>query len=301
MRLRCLAERLESMFCMQAEEKDVRFEVRCCVDEGVVGDDVRLQQVLANLLSNAFKFTDGGGFVQLSIEELRRDDASVRIRFSVKDDGAGIREEDLGRIFDSFEQAAENRRNAQGTGLGLAISSSLVRLMGGSLEVRSSFGRGSEFFFAIDLPLAEEGQAPLNKAVPSPENAPALKGSHVLLAEDNDLNAEIAVALLEMQGLSVDRAADGREAIDLFEASEAGAYDFVLMDVRMPVLDGLAAARAIRSLDRADARKVPIVALTANTFQEDREEARAAGMDGFVPKPFDANQLYDALRGFLNG
>lgn len=300
MRLRCLAERLESMFCMQAEEKGVRFEVRCGVDEGVVGDDVRLQQVLANLLSNAFKFTDSGGFVQLSIKELRRDDASVRLRFSVKDDGAGIREEDLGRIFDSFEQAAENRRNAQGTGLGLAISSSLVRLMGGSLEVRSSFGRGSEFFFTIDLPLAEEGQAPLDKVVLSPENAPALKGSHVLLAEDNDLNAEIAAALLEMQGVSVDRAADGREAIDLFEASKTGTYDFVLMDVRMPVLDGLAAARAIRSLDRADARTVPIVALTANTFQEDREEARAAVMDGFVPKPFDANQLYDALRVFLS-
>ncbi len=193
MRLRCLAERLESMFCMQAEEKGVRFEVRCGVDEGVVGDDVRLQQVLANLLSNAFKFTDSGGFVQLSIKELRRDDASVRLRFSVKDDGAGIREEDLGRIFDSFEQAAENRRNAQGNRPGTCHQQQprapYGRLARGSKQLRTGVGVSSSRSICR---LPKRGQAPLDKVVLSPENAPALKGSHVLLAEDNDLNAEIA-------------------------------------------------------------------------------------------------------------
>ncbi|MFR7650473.1 MAG: response regulator, partial [Eggerthella lenta] len=127
----------------------------------------------------------------------------------------------------------------------------------------------------------------------------SLAGSRVLLAEDNDLNAEIAVALLDMQGVEARRAANGREAVDMFEASEPGAFDFVLMDVKMPLLDGLEAAIEIRALDREDARTVPIIALTANTFQEDREDAAAAGMDGFIPKPFDAQQLYETLRSYL--
>ena len=119
------------------------------------------------------------------------------------------------------------------------------------------------------------------------------------MAEDNDLNAEIAAALLDMEGVAVDRAANGREAVDLFASAEPGRYDFVLMDVKMPVLDGLGAAAEIRALPRHDARDVPIVALTANTFQEDRDDAAAAGMDGFIPQPFDARQLYETLRSFL--
>lgn len=298
LRLGSLASRLESMFCIQAQEKGISFKVECTTDDVVVGDDVRLQQVLANLLSNAFKFTDAGGTVALRIEEVARVDGRVLLRFGVADDGAGIRPEDYQRIFDSFEQAAENHRNAQGTGLGLAISSNLVRLMGGELRVSSQVGLGSEFHFTLDLPLgdASDVDAPLPSGDAEPRS---LAGTRALLAEDNDLNAEIAATLLEMEGVSVDRAANGREAVDLFADAEPGFYNFVLMDVKMPVLDGLEAAVAIRSLDRADARTVPIVALTANTFQEDRDDAAAAGMDGFIPKPFDARQLYDVLRGFL--
>ena len=299
--LRSLAERLESMFCIQAEEKGIVLEARCDADDVVLGDDVRLQQVLANLLSNALKFTDPGDGIRLGIGVLVREQDSVRVRFSVKDTGAGIREEDLERIFVSFEQASENRRNAQGTGLGLAISSNLVRLMGGKLDVQSVLGKGSEFFFILDLPTVD--RAVLSDAAAScaadEASARSLEGTSALLAEDNDLNAEIAVALLEMEGVRVQRAANGREAVDMFAASEPGSFDFVLMDVKMPVLDGLEAAAEIRRLDRPDAKTTHIIALTANTFQEDREDAAAAGMDGFVPKPFDARQLYDALRSFL--
>ena len=156
LRLRSLAERLQSMFFLQAEDKGVLFETRCDADDVVVGDDVRLQQVLANLLSNALKFTDPGDAIRLSVVVLMRDEGSARVRFSVEDTGAGIREEDLERIFVSFEQASENRRNAQGTGLGLAISSNLVRLMGGRLDVQSRVGEGSEFFFVLELPTADE-------------------------------------------------------------------------------------------------------------------------------------------------
>ena len=239
LRLRSLAERLQSMFFLQAEDKGVLFETRCDADDVVVGDDVRLQQVLANLLSNALKFTDPGDAIRLSVVVLIRDEGSARVRFSVEDTGAGIREEDLERIFVSFEQASENRRNAQGTGLGLAISSNLVRLMGGRLDVQSRVGEGSEFFFVLELPTADE-EALGDEETPAETADRSLAGTRVLLAEDNDLNAEIAVALLDMQGVEARRAANGREAVDMFDASEPGAFDFVLMDVKMPLLDGLA-------------------------------------------------------------
>lgn len=297
-----LADRLDSMYCILAEEKGIALTVRCESDVVVVADDVRLQQVLANLLSNAFKFTESGRSVLLVIDVVSGDGGKAIVRFSVADNGTGIRPEDLDRIFESFEQAAENRRNAQGTGLGLAISSNLVRLMGGKLDVRSRLGEGAEFFFTLTLPYApsEDSSSDRMPCVTSGHKAKrSLVGVRALLAEDNDLNAEIAVALLELEGVSADRAANGREAIDLFAVSDQGYYDIVLMDVQMPVLDGLSAVRELRALDRDDAHTIPIVALTASTFQEDRDEAAAVGMDGFLPKPFDARQLYDALRHFL--
>ena len=218
----------------------------------------------------------------------------MRIRFAVRDTGIGIAPEDLERVFESFEQAAENRTNVQGTGLGLSISSNLVKMMGGTLRVNSKVGEGTEFYFSIDLPISDRCAASPEKEADL--SSVSLSGATLLLAEDNDLNAEIAIALLEMEGIAVRRAANGQEAVDLFAASATGEFDFVLMDVKMPVMDGLAAAKAIRALARDDARTVPIIAITANTFQEDRDSAKEAGTDGFVPKPFDAEQLYDALR-----
>ncbi len=302
--LTSLADKLENMFGIQAEESGVSLSVSCDVDDVLIGDDVRLQQVLANLLSNAFKFTEAGGSVRLSLARICSESDRVAVRFEVADDGVGIHEEDLERIFASFEQAAENRRNAQGTGLGLAISSSLVHLMGGKLEVRSQVGEGSTFFFTLEFPKGSEADAAFlsscaeDAAKGERGSTCSLAGAHILIAEDNDLNAEIAIALLELEGATADHAANGREAVDMFAASEVGFYDFVLMDVQMPVLDGLSAAAEIRALDRPDAGEVPIIALTANTFQEDRDNAAAAGMNAFVPKPFDAQQLYKTICSF---
>ncbi|MEG0503825.1 MAG: ATP-binding protein, partial [Raoultibacter sp.] len=292
-----LADQMQSMVGIQAEEKGLMMVTECNAGTGcVVGDSIRIQQVLANLLSNAFKFTDAGGAVVLSIREVARRDSTVRLRFGVKDTGIGIAPDDLERVFESFEQAAENRTNVQGTGLGLAISANLVRMMGGALKVDSTLGKGSEFYFSINLPVSEECDTRTRADVAEAIKHVSLQGCHLLLAEDNDLNAEIAIALLEMEGMEVSRAVDGQQVVDLFVQSEPGSIDFILMDVKMPIKDGLEAATEIRDLDRTDAKTVPIIAITANTFQEDRDSAKAAGMNGFVPKPFDAEQLYDVLR-----
>ena len=295
--VRALVDQMQSMVGVKAEEKGLAMVTECDVEDGcVVGDSIRLQQVLANLLSNAFKFTDPGGTVTLAVKEVARDRRKARFRFSVRDTGIGIAPDDIERVFESFEQASEVRTNVQGTGLGLSICSNLVKMMGGSLRVSSVVGEGSEFYFSIDLPLSDECEECLATSKRHP--TVSLAGTRLLLAEDNDLNAEIAIALLEMEGVEVKRAADGQEALDLFAASDPGGFDFVLMDVKMPVMDGLTSTESIRALDREDARTVPIIAITANTFQEDRDSAEAAGMDGFVPKPFDAEQLYDVLRRF---
>lgn len=290
--LKQLSEELTDMFSAQAAERQLTLDVSCQLEQNLyVGDKMRLQQVLTNLLSNACKFTDPSGTIRLLIQTLETTDEKATLYFSVKDDGIGIREEDKERIFDSFEQAKNSNLRAPGTGLGLAISSKMVSLMGGVLEVDSTWGQGSEFYFTIDLPLYD-GALPDQ---PAKATAASLTGLHILLAEDNDLNAEIVIELLEMKDMTVDRAADGQQAVDLFTASSAGTYDVILMDVNMPVKDGLTAAQEIRALPRSDAQTIPILAMTANTFQEDRDKAAHAGMTGFLPKPFDVEQLYKAL------
>ncbi|QQQ93345.1 ATP-binding protein [Blautia pseudococcoides] len=284
----------ESMLGAQAKEKGISLEVSCLTESPhVKGDRMRLQQVLTNLLSNACKFTDKGGSVWMRIEERERSIESVTLRFSVKDNGIGIQPEDMERIFYSFEQAKNSNLRASGTGLGLAISSHLVSLMGGELKVDSKPGIGSEFYFTIKLPVCTEPIADENDAVEIEEEK--LRGLHVLLAEDNDLNAEIAVSLMEIKGITVDRAIDGQKAVELFKESPPSTYNVILMDINMPIKNGLAATMEIRALARPDAATVPILAMTANTFQEDQESAAKAGMTGFLPKPFDIGQLYRLL------
>lgn len=290
-----LAEGLRSMFSTQAADGGLDLEVSCCLeDRGYVGDKMRIQQVLANLLSNACKFTDSGGTVRLRIEEQRRVQETAVLRFSVEDNGIGIREEDKERIFESFEQVQNSNLRANGTGLGLSISRKIVQLMGGELDVRSEPGKGSEFYFTIELPV-HEGELPAS--VPEmTEGTKELSGMRVLLAEDNDLNAEIAVELMNMMEVEVERAADGEEAVRRFAERPEGYFDIILMDVNMPKKDGLTATAEIRSMDRSDAAKIPIVAMTANTFLEDQNKAAESGMTGFLPKPFDVDQLYRVLR-----
>ena len=291
--MRQMTEELKSMFTAQEEAGGLRLEMDCRLQEDCyIGDKMRIQQVLTNLLSNACKFTDPGGTVKLYIEERSSTGGKAEIHFSVKDNGIGIRREDLTKIFSSFEQLKNSNRRGQGTGLGLSISSRMVELMGGRLEVESTYGVGSEFCFSLVLPVYQ-GELPTSH---SQKGDISLEGLHVLLAEDNDLNAEIAEELLTMKKITVNRASDGREAVSMFAESPEGFYDVILMDVNMPVKDGLAATREIRAMNRSDAAAVPILAMTANTFQDDRRRAQQCGMSGFLPKPFDVEQLYRALQ-----
>lgn len=218
--------------------------------------------------------------------------------FRVIDSGVGIAPEDQKRIFESFEQVGNSRSKSQGTGLGLPISSSIVKMIGGTLEVRSGPGRGSEFRFAVALPPGEPGEE-LKKVPDGLMEGKLLDGVNILLVEDNDLNAEIAARLLEIQGAEVTRSVNGRQAVERFAGSRPGEFQVILMDIQMPEMNGLEAGRAIRALARPDVAEIPIVAMTANTFQEDVDAAAATGMDGFLPKPLDVNALYRLLRDLL--
>lgn len=289
-----LLQDLQSMMHTEAERRGLEFRLTTRIQhDALTGDSIRLRQVLTNLLSNAFKFTPAGGHVELCVAEAGCDAQGAAFLFSVTDDGVGIAPGDQARIFDSFEQVGANFSRSQGTGLGLPISRSIVRLMGGELTLESEPGKGSKFCFSLTLPLGE--------AAPEPPRTCSglLRGARLLLAEDNDLNAEIAVELLAIQGARTTRAENGRQVVDLFAGSEPGEYQAILMDIQMPELNGLDATRAIRALPRPDAPTVPIIAMTANSFREDTEAAALAGMTGFIPKPVDANYLYGVLRDAL--
>lgn len=297
-----LLEQLRNIFQVMAEERNINLQFKgYFTHKNFVGDELRLKQILINLLSNAHKFTETKGEITVTVLESSVSENSSALRFSVCDTGIGIPEADLERIFGSFEQVfRKSRSNQQGTGLGLAISRNLVELMGGILSVRSEVAKGSEFFFTIELPVY---QGQLEECLKNNEVAGkyhVLQGKNVLLAEDNDLNAEIAVTMLEMQGVKVERVVNGQQAVDRFKETLPGTYDLILMDLQMPIKDGLEAAVEIRALERADARGIPIIAMTANTMQEDREKALSAGMNCFIPKPFDVEQLYQSIEKFLN-
>lgn len=218
------------------------------------------------------------------------------IRFSVKDTGIGINENNLTRIFNAFEQAENNTaRRFGGTGLGLAISSNLVKLMGGKLDVRSEEGKGSEFFFSVVFDVSEE--TPVNNVVEKKEEEIySLEGNRLLVVEDNPINAEIAQTVLEMEGVKSELANNGEEAIRMFEDREQGYYNAILMDIRMPVMDGLEATKRIRTLGRADSRSIPIIAMTANAFDEDMKKSIESGMNGHLTKPIDIEKLYKVLQ-----
>ena len=260
----------------------------------VLGNELYLRQIFLNIYSNCIKYNRPGGKVITHVTSSELPDGKVLLRWEITDTGIGMSPEFLKRVFEPFARESSVASTVGGTGLGMPIVKELIELMGGSIEISSELGEGSTFVISIPF-----DPAPAPRETEQAASGSTLQGRRLLLVEDNDLNAEIAAALLDMEGVAVDRAANGREAVDLFASAEPGRYDFVLMDVKMPVLDGLGAAAEIRALPRHDARDVPIVALTANTFQEDRDDAAAAGMDGFIPKPFDARQLYETLRSFL--
>lgn len=278
----------------QASDRGLELVVQKDLSCGsVLTDETRLSQVLLNLLSNAVKFTPAGGTVTLRVtqEDSPRGPGLVRTHLWVLDTGTGMSEEFVGKVFDSFEREDSERvRKTEGTGLGMAIVKSIVDAMGGTIEVASKMGEGSTFHVTLDLERAQKEA----KAEASLDEAD-LNGLRVLVAEDNDINWEIASELLGSRGLELDWAKDGRECVELFLARSVGHYGAILMDVRMPEMNGYEATRAIRGLDRPDAATVPIVAMTADAFAEDREKAREAGMNAHVAKPIDVREVLRVL------
>lgn len=298
---------LRTMMETDANRRGLNYRIETDISHGgVTGDVIRLRQVLTNLLSNAFKFTPEGGTVILRVtekpgpgenavgEQVVCENApcgSVVYEFQVIDTGVGIDLKDQTRIFDTFEQVGTNYAKSQGTGLGLPISYSIVQLMGGELRVKSEPGHGSEFYFTLTLPVGSpvyDGGS-VNESHVGEE---MLKEVRILLAEDNDLNAEIALQLLELKGAVVSRCENGRLAVERFKESDPGEFQVILMDIQMPEMNGLEATRAIRAMDRLDAAAIPIIAMTANVFKEDVDAAMEAGMSGFEGKPLDVEHLY---------
>lgn len=296
--------KIESLMRPQAEAKPLRFTVEnAFTGPRVMVDVLRLHQVLVNIVGNAIKFTPAGGDVTVRLEPLPGDGADAsRLRFAVTDTGIGITPEARSRIFTAFEQGSKHTTAAYGgTGLGLAISSRLVQMMGGSLEVDSRPGQGSTFFFELTVLHAPATKTPTSNPAPAADGDFDVTGRRVLVAEDNLLNREIAETLLTMRGFTVESAENGRQALDMFAASAPGYYDAILMDIRMPVMDGLEATRLIRTLGRPDSRGVPIIAMTANAFDEDMKQSLASGMSDHLSKPIDVDHLMEVLQSCLDG
>ena len=293
---------LDGMIRQQANQHGQTFTVETHLQhENVLADPNRLNQVLMNILSNAVKYTPRGGHIRLEAEELPRNEHYARYRFIVQDDGIGMSEAYQKTLFDPFTREEKSGTNkVQGTGLGMAITKSIVDLMGGSISVESATGKGTRFEVVLEFPIdAEADHAQQVQALPEEaEDTSPLSGMRFLCAEDNAINAEILEMLLEAKGASCTICSNGQEIVDAFASVKPGDYDMILMDVQMPVMDGLEATRRIRSGENPLGRIIPILAMTANAFLEDMQKSKAAGMDEHLSKPVDIAALEQTVKRF---
>ena len=256
----------------------------------VYGSPLHLRQIFLNIYTNCIKYNKLGGSITTLFQCVEKDEKTVTYRWTISDTGIGMSEEFLGHIFDPFTQASTDARSIyQGTGLGMAIVKGLVEQMHGSIEVGSTLGVGSTFTITIPFEIAESVE--VKPARRNDVGQADIHGLCLMLAEDNDLNAEIARMLLEDAGVIVTVVGDGQQAVSLFREEPAGTFDVILMDIMMPVMDGLTATKTIRALDRPDARTIPIIAMTANAFEEDAKKCLAAGMNAHLAKPLDIGKL----------
>ena len=282
--------------------RDLQFEVHRenLKNPYVLADVVRIREVLVNLLGNAVKFTKDGGEITLDISSYPgADEKHIITRYVVRDNGIGMSEEFQKKLFDPFSQEddANARTQYKGTGLGMAITKKYVDMMGGSIAVESKKGVGSTFTVKIPLELPEQ----VIQSEQKQHLHRDLTGIHVLMAEDNDLNAELATIILEDAGMTVTRASDGKEVVDLFKNHPRGTYDLILMDIMMPNMDGHQAAKAIRALgiERSDAVTIPIIALSANAFIDDIQESLDSGMNDHISKPINIEELIDTITKYI--
>ena len=266
-------------------------------DLWVYGSPLHLRQIFLNIYSNCIKYNKVGGSITTLFQMVEKDEKTVTYRWTISDTGIGMSDAFLEHIFDPFTQESTDARSVyQGTGLGMAIVKGLVEQMGGHIQVSSRVNVGSTFVVTLPFEIAEPVQAEASK---EKDGAPAdIRGMRLLLVEDNELNAEIARLLLEDKGAVITRVSDGQQALDLFREEPAGSFDGILMDVMMPVMDGLTATRAIRGLDRPDAKTIPIIAMTANAFAEDAAKCFAAGMNAHLSKPLDIRKVISTIARF---
>ena len=295
-------DQLSTMIRAQASEKAQTFTVSTHLrHENLLADPTRLNQVLMNILSNAVKYTPCGGHIRFEVEELPRNEHYAKYRFVVQDDGIGMSEAYQKTLFDPFTREERSGTNkVQGTGLGMAITKNIVDLMGGSISVESATGKGTRFEVVLEFPIDTEADAvPKAQALPEePEDVSPLCGMNFLCAEDNAINAEILELLLESKGAHCKIYPNGQEIVDAFVRVKPGDYDIILMDVQMPVMDGLEAARRIRSSENPLGQVIPILAMTANAFLEDMQKSKEAGMDEHLSKPVDIDALEQTVKRF---
>ncbi len=295
-------QRVNQDYMIKAAKKNIEYQV--IWDKGsiqhpfLVGNPVYLERILANIADNAIKFSPEGSLITVWIEEKQLDEERQEFTFYCKDQGIGMSEEFLPQAFDMFSQEKESSRsNYEGSGLGLAIAKQLALRMGGDIELQSRFGEGTTAMIKLPFKIGTQEMiihAPVRERV-------SIEGIRALVVEDNELNMEIAKTLLENNGLEVTCAVDGQEAVELFEKSSPGYFGIIYMDIMMPRMNGMDAARAIRALNRHDARSIGIIAMSANSFAEDIIGSRLAGMNVHLAKPLDTDKMIDALRECLEG
>ena len=291
--LRKNLEKIVVLIGPKLAEKNIEFvqDIRL-IHEWFVYDELRLNQVLVNILGNACKFTDSNGRVRLTVTEQPQDNGQAEIYFSVEDNGIGIPKDKQHLIFKSFEQAddSDNTRR-EGTGLGLAICNRIVHLMNSEIMLESEPGKGSRFSFKVVRDIVDKNDVPVEKTAEQVD----LSGKRMLVVEDNELNMEIIRVMLEKYRCTVEGAVNGKEAVDMVKNNEPGYYDAIPMDIMMPVMDGLEATKKIRELPREDCKRVPIIAMSANAFDEDVKLSIASGMNGRISKPINVEKLNEML------
>jgi CheY-like chemotaxis protein/anti-sigma regulatory factor (Ser/Thr protein kinase) len=283
------------MFSHDMEKKGIEFvTISNITTPAIYTDSLRLSQIITNLLSNALKFTNSGGRVVFQVSELKSpDDTNAYFQVRIEDNGVGMSEEFQKHLFNAFEREHNTTKSGiQGTGLGLAITKKLVTLLGGTLTYNSMLGFGTEFTLTFK---ATKAQKKVVSEEVATELLPELKGKRILIVEDNMINREIARELLEEEGFVIDEAEDGTIAVEMLEKTQKGYYEFVLMDIQMPIMNGYTTTRKIRGSDNTDIADIPIIAMTANAFNEDRKNAFDAGMNEHVPKPLDIDKLIEVL------
>ena len=304
-KIRDIYQGIYKIFQAEAEKKGIHLEMEYEVQhEHVICDETKNREIFLNLISNAVKYTASGGRVTIRITELDCDRKDyMRIRTQVIDTGIGMSEEFLPSLFEAF--ARERNTTAAkvaGTGLGMPIIKKYVDMMGGTIKAESKLGEGSKFTVIMEYRIADKGYyEQVTDPSPDTEETDRISGKYVLLAEDNDLNAEIAMEILMTEGLVIDRVEDGIQCVHRIEQSPAGTYDLILMDIQMPNMDGYRATEMIRGLSDKNKANIPIIAMTANAFAEDKRKTMEAGMDAHLSKPLNVPELMDTIRKFCAG